>query len=222
MVRFLVHDCGIRQIIDIGTGLPAQGCVHEIAWQFAPDTRIVYADNDPVVVLHSETLLSGNAGTRVINADLRYPDQLLNHSSLHSFIDLDKPVAVLLIAILHFVEDSDNPHQVVDHLKKAIAPGSYLAVSHVTADALPAQAAEEARAAYNETNAPGVPRTREGISRFFDGLEIVPPGIVDAASWKSPIPVRRSARAIFYAGAGRKPELKPGISLLSAETRQDV
>jgi hypothetical protein len=211
LVKFLVRDCGIRQIIDIGTGLPAQGCVHEVAWQFAADTRIVYVDNDPVVTLHSETLLSGNAGVSVIDADLRYPAQLLDHSSLRSSIDLDKPVAVLLIAILHFVEDEAQPYQIVDHLTEAIAPGSFLAVSHVTADALPAEAAEEARATYNDSNAPGIPRTQEEISSFFHGLEIVPPGIVDAASWKSPIPVRRSARAIFYAGVGRKPELKSGI-----------
>ncbi len=118
-VEFLARDCGVEQFIDVGTGLPAQGSVHEVAQRFAPDARVVYADNDPSVVLHAETLLSGNATATVINADLRDPDRILDHPSLRALVDLGQPVAVLLVAILHFVEDTSHPYLIVDYLKDA-------------------------------------------------------------------------------------------------------
>lgn len=140
----------------------------------------------------------------MINADLRDPDRILDHPSLRTLIDLGQPVAVLLVAILHFIEDASHPYLIVDCLKEAMAPGSYLVVSHVTADSLSAEAAGQARAAYEEANAPGVTRTREQVTRFFDGLDLIPPGVVGAATWKAALPFRRSARTIFYAGAARK------------------
>jgi S-adenosyl methyltransferase len=203
-VEFLARDCGIEQFIDIGMGLPAQGSVHEVAWRFAAGAPVVYADNDPAVVLHAETLLSGHAAVEVISADLRDPDRILDHPSLRRLIDLDQPVAVLLVAVLHFIEDASHPYLIVDCLKEAMAPGSYLVISHVTADNLSAGAAGQARAAYEQANAPGVTRTREQITRFFDGLDVIPPGVVSAASWRAPLPLRGGRRTIFHAGTACK------------------
>ena len=203
-VRFLVKDSGIRQFIDIGTGLPTQGSVHEIAQQFASDARVCYVDNDPVVVAHAQALLVKNGNTVAIGRDLRDPDQIIRHPALRALIDLDKPVAILLAAILHFVPDAENPYSVVERLKEVMAPGSYLVISHVTGDELPAEAAERARQLYENSSAPGVMRTRAEVARFFAGLELVPPGVVNASSWGASVPARKSYRTIFYAGVGRK------------------
>lgn len=202
---FLARDCGIRQFIDIGTGLPTRGNVHEIVQHFTPDAHVLYVDNDPVVVTHAQALLADNATTVAINRDLRDPDQILSHPALRALIDIAAPVAVLLIAVLHFVKDSDGVYEIVQRLKDAMAPGSYLVVSHVTGDDLPAEAAERARELYENSTAPGVVRTHQEITRFFDGLEIVPPGVVNVSSWRAGLPARKPGRTIFYAGVGRKP-----------------
>ena len=213
-VEFLARDCGIEQFIDIGTGLPAQGSVHEVARRFVPGARVVYADNDPAVVLHAETLLAGHASAAVISADLRDPGGMLDHPSLRGLIDLDQPVAVLLVAVLHFIVDASEPYLVVDCLKEAMAAGSWLVISHVTADDLSAGAAGRARAAFEQANAPGVTRTREEVTRFFAGLEVIPPGVVSAASWRAPLPVRGSRRTIFMPGPRARP--RAGIAAAAA------
>ncbi|MDQ2815821.1 MAG: SAM-dependent methyltransferase, partial [Actinomycetota bacterium] len=146
-----------------------------------------------------------NAPTVVaINRDLRYPRQIIEHPALQALIDLDQPVAILLVAVLHFIADHDDPYRIVDELKKAIPPGSYLVLSHVTSDAVSADVSHEVQQLYNRTNAAAFPRTRAGIARFFDGLEMVAPGLVDVRSW--PIRSVRSelGRTIFLAGVGRK------------------
>jgi S-adenosyl methyltransferase len=203
-VGFLARDCGFRQFIDIGTGLPTRGNVHEIAQQFTPGARVLYVDNDPVVVTHAQALLANNATTVAINRDLREPDQILGHPALRGLIDINAPVAILLVAVLHFVKDSDGPHDTVARLKDAMAPGSYLVISHVTGDDLPAEAMERTRELYENSTAPGFARTYEEIARFFDGLQIVSPGVVNVSSWRANLPVRKPGRAIFYAGVGRK------------------
>src|SRR6266498_1582061 len=129
VVRFLARDAGIRQFIDIGAGLPTQGNVHEIAQAITPDARVVYVDNDPIVVVHSDALLAGH-NTTAIKADLREPNVILEHPEVREVIDLDQPVAVLLVAVLHFLQDADDPVGVVARLRDAMAAGSYLAISH--------------------------------------------------------------------------------------------
>jgi trans-aconitate methyltransferase len=203
-VGFLAGGCGIEQFIDIGTGLPTRGNVHEIAQQFTPDARVLYVDNDPVVVTHAQALLADNATTVAINRDLRDADQILRHPALRALIDMDAPVAVLLVAVLHFVKDSDGAYEIVERLNGAMAPGSYLVVSHVTGDDLPAEATERARDLYEKSTAPGVARTRREIARFFDSLELVSPGVVNVSSWRANSAAPQPGRTIFYAGVGRK------------------
>jgi hypothetical protein len=205
-VQFLARDAGIRQFVDIGTGLPARENVHEIAHRFARDARVLYVDNDPVVVVHAQALLADNFRTAAINRDLRKPDQILTHPALRALIDLDKPVAILLVAVLHFILDVEDPYTIVDQLKEAAAPGSYLVISHVTGDGISREFAERIRKLYENTSAPGVARSYTEVASFFDDLEMIPPGLVNASSWRtdrSLLP-RRPTRTIFYAGVGRK------------------
>jgi S-adenosyl methyltransferase len=116
-VRFLARDCGIQQFIDIGTGLPTRGNVHEIAARFRPDARVVYVDNDPVVVTHAQALLSGNTAAVAINRDLRYPDEILSHPALQTLIDLSMPTAIMLVAVLHFIKDDDKAYAIAERIK---------------------------------------------------------------------------------------------------------
>src|SRR6266545_7377284 len=129
-VRFLVGEVGIRQILDIGTGIPTAGNVHEVAGQVAPGTRVAYVDNDPIVHVHANALLTGSGTTRIILADLREPEKILQHSKVGELIEFSKPVGLLLVAIVHFLTDADNPAGVLAALRDALPPGSYLALSH--------------------------------------------------------------------------------------------
>ncbi len=204
VVRFLARDAGIRQFIDIGAGLPTQGNVHEIAQAITPDARVVYVDNDPIVVVHSDALLAGH-NTTAIKADLREPNVILEHPEVREVIDLDQPVAVLLVAVLHFLQDADDPVGVVARLRDAMAAGSYLAISHGTSDlprAQPQVAAKVLRA-YQRTSAPVVLRSRAQIERFFDGFELVDPGLVQIQGWRPDGPVPDVAGGI-YGGVARK------------------
>lgn len=204
-VRFLAVEAGICQFIDIGTGLPTQGNVHEIAQQARPGARVVYVDYDPVVVMHAQALLATSASVGVISGDLRDPDGILAHPGLRKLIDPSEPVAVLLVAILHFIADDDGPHAIVEKLKAAVPSGSYLVLSHITGDHVAAEKSEQARAVYQRATEPVFPRWHGAISRFFDGLEIVPPGVVSGAAWRAGQPSPGQGRTLFYAGAGRKP-----------------
>jgi hypothetical protein len=209
-VRFLADEASIRQFIDIGTGLPTQGNVHEVAQSCVPDAPVLYVDYDPVVVSHAQALLADNRTVVAINRDLRWPDQIIAHPALQALIDLDQPVAILLVAILHFIADDDDPHGIVDKLKAAMPPGSYLVLSHVTADDVPAEVTREVRKLYDRTTSPATPRTRADIGRFFDGLEIIPPGLTDVSAWRGLSEAGRELRsdsrpALFFGGVGRKP-----------------
>jgi hypothetical protein len=205
VMRFLAEEKGIRQFIDIGTGLPTQGNVHEIAQVIDPAARVLYVDNDPVVVSHAQALLVDSPTVVAINRDLRHPHEIIGHPALQALIDLDKPVAVLLIAILHFIPDEFDPYGIVDALKAAMPSGSYLVVSHATGDDVPAEVTDQVRELYSEANAPAAPRTREGIMQFFDGLEIIEPGVVNVCDWRRSAGTPRLERTIFLAGVGRKP-----------------
>jgi SAM-dependent methyltransferase len=139
-VGYLATQAGISQFLDIGTGLPAQGSVHEIAQSARPGARVVYVDNDPVVVSHGRALLAKAPGVLAVEGDLRYPRELLTRRAVREFLDFTQPVAVLLVAVLHFVGDAQCPWQAVSAITRRIAPGSYVVISHVTGDDIPARA----------------------------------------------------------------------------------
>lgn len=203
-VRFLTADAGVRQFIDIGTGLPTQGNVHEVAQSINRDARVLYVDYDPVVISHAQALLVKNPLVVAINRDLRDPAQIIAHPALQALIDLNKPIAVLLVAALHFIRDADEPYEIVDELKSAMPSGSYLVVSHVTADDVSGQVTSKVRQLYDRTTAPATPRTREEIGRFFDGMEIIAPGLTDVSVWRTESTPGGLGRTLFYGGVGRK------------------
>jgi S-adenosyl methyltransferase len=206
VVRFLVGVCGIRQIIDIGTGLPTQGNVHQVAQEEAPATRVVYADYDRVVVRHAEALLARNERVAVVHADLRTPRELITHRDMRKLIDFGQPVAVLILATLHFITDDEQPDEIIRLLRSTIAPGSYLALSHITAEDVKPHDSDTARAIYASASAPAIPRTREEILRFFDEMELVPPGLVNIGAWPTAAErhVPEPAKLLMYGGVARK------------------
>jgi hypothetical protein len=208
-VRFLAEEAGMRQFLDIGAGLPAAGAVHELVRGVVPQARVLYADCDPVVLRHADALVGGALNTAAIQADLRRPRELLAQPTTQRLIDLGEPVAILLVAVLHFIEDSEDPWAIVNWFKDHMASGSYLVISHVTADHIAPAAAAQARAVYDGASAPGVARNRGQIARFFEGLEMVAPGLVDVSSWR-PAYLGPAADdpVLFYAGIGSKS--KPG------------
>ena len=205
-VWFLVRDAGIRQFLDIGTGLPTLGNVHEVAHAADPLSHVVYVDNDPVVVTHANALLADSLRVTAVQADLRDPDRLLSLPAVRAVIDFAQPMAVLMVAVLHFVEDREDPWSIVSKYKSMMAPGSYLALSHVTGDGSPDEAVRQAVEIYEHASAPGIARSRTQVARFFHGLDMVAPGLVDPNCWRCPAPTDKPAPAIFYAGMGRKPD----------------
>jgi hypothetical protein len=195
VVTYLVKEAGVRQFLDIGTGIPSADNVHDVAQAIDPKARVVYVDNDPIVLAHARRLLSktpDGGATAYIHADLRQPDTILNHPDLHTTLDLTKPVALLLISVAHFLADSDDPHGKVTRLTETLAPGSHLAMSHLTADFLSAAAAAEyeamVRRESTRSRETGQIRDRAAFARFFDGMELVPPGIVALPDWRSEQP----------------------------------
>jgi trans-aconitate methyltransferase len=204
VVQFLAREAQIRQFIDIGTGLPAEGNAHEVAQEILPDARVLYVDYDPVVIAHAQAMLADNATAVAINRDLRRPQEIIGHPALQALINLDQPVAVLLIAVMNFVTGPDDPYGIVDRLKEVMAPGSYLAISHVSADEVSHELAGSVREIYHGAAAPVVLRTRAEVTRFFDGLDVLPPGVVNGAAWRAGWAEADSGRAIFYGGLARK------------------
>jgi O-methyltransferase involved in polyketide biosynthesis len=212
-VQFLARDAGIRQFLDIGTGLPTRGNVHEIAQAVSPRARVVYAGNDPMVVTHAQALLADSVTVTAVHADLRDPDRLFALPDVEAFIDWDEPVAVLMVAVLHFVADHENPWAIVNTYKATMAPGSYLVLSHITGDDTPGDMVRQAAEVYQHASAPGLARSRAQIAPFFDGLDVAGPGLVNPSQWRHLGPYRRPSPALFYAGAGRKPVTIWGAAL---------
>jgi hypothetical protein len=172
--RWMAAEQGIRQFIDIGSGLPTQSNTHGVVQRAIPGAHVVYVDNDPMVDAYASEFLSGTGTTAVITADLRDPDSILNAPAIQALVDLDQPVGLLLTAVLHFVADDADPWALTARYTGALAPGSYLALSHITHEGLPPRLVEAGVQAYQQAN--GVyPRSREQIARFFAGLELVPP-----------------------------------------------
>ena len=207
-VRYLAEEAGIRQFLDIGTGIPTSPNVHEVAQAVAPDSRVVYVDNDPIVLAHARALLtSQEAGeTSFIGADLRQPKSILDHPTLTSTLDLSQPVAVMLVAVLMYFRDTDNPNpfEMVATLLEAMPPGSYLAITHPTAD-FNAEAMGGAVAAAERSGVTLVPRNQAETEEFFAGLDVVDPGVTPVLSWRPDKPPDDPRSAYYWAGIARKP-----------------
>lgn len=183
-VHFLA-DAGISQFVDIGTGLPTQDNVHQVAQRLVSDARVAYIDNDPVVHSHASALLATDPRTVAIEADMREPAKILQQVTASGFIDLDQPVGVLMVAVLHFLPDSDRPAEIVATFRDHIAPGSYLVISHVTAGDMSPGNLAQALQTYATTSAGSItPRSHEQIMAFFEGLELQEPGLVPVALWR--------------------------------------
>jgi len=211
-VSYLVRDAGITQFLDLGTGIPTSPNVHEIAQGIAPTARIVYVDHDPMVVVHGRALTTSTpeGATAYLHGDLREPETILDHPVLAEVLDLDRPIGLLLVAVLHFLTDADAPYDVVDHLVEALPAGSFLAISHATLDPLPADTAERLSA----LAAPGAGhgafrfRTRAEVSRFLDGLDLVEPGLTPIVEWcpeAYPRPEATVAETAGYVAVARVP-----------------
>jgi S-adenosyl methyltransferase len=187
-VRYLAREAGISQFLDIGSGIPTEQNVHEVAQEAAPGSRIVYVDNDEVAVAHSRLMLEGNPDATVIQADLREPDKILADPETQLLIDFTRPVALLLLAVLHFVPDGAKPAQILATLRDAVSPGSYLVICHACRDVRP-DTADNATAVYNSRVAANLRvRTRDEITALFDGFSLVEPGLVWIPEWRPDSP----------------------------------
>ncbi|MBF8189439.1 SAM-dependent methyltransferase [Nonomuraea sp. K274] len=201
VVRHLAAEAGIRQFIDIGSGLPTQGNVHEIAQSVAPDARVVYVDHDPIVLVHGRAMLAVDDRTTVVEADLRRPDEILDDPETRRLIDFREPVGLLMFAILHHLTDFEDPAGVTARLVARLAPGSHLAVSHFhnpgAAHPEVSKQAYTAEAIFNQHLGTGRWRTRDQILTYFDGLELLEPGLVPLPEWR-PEDADRAEPGITY------------------------
>ncbi|WP_280693583.1 SAM-dependent methyltransferase [Kitasatospora sp. GAS204B] len=197
----LAAQAGVRQFVDIGAGLPSPGNVHQVAQSIDPDARVAYVDNDPIVLTHGRALLADNRTTTVLTGDVRELDELFERPELAALIDLGQPVAVLLLAVLHFVTD-EEAREAVRRVRERVAPGSYLLLSHSTHEGNPERAAEVAKT-WDKTTSGIRLRTRTQVADLFDGWELLEPGVDFVPLWRAEGPTEASTRWM-YAGVGRK------------------
>jgi len=206
VVRYLTSEVGIRQFLDIGTGLPTVNNTHEVAQKLAPECRIVYVDNDPLIMAHARALLTSSPQGRTdyIHADLRDPDTILREAT--RTLDFTQPVALMLLGILNFILDDREAHTIVNRLLDALPSGSYLAVSHPTAEVDTERVLEGMRL-WNESATPPIrPRSRQELTRFFDRLELLEPGVVSDSLWRpDPSDLGAPIEGHHFGGVGRKP-----------------
>lgn len=209
-VRYLAGEAGVRQFLDIGTGLPTMDNTHEVAQRTAPESKIVYVDNDPLVLLHARALLTSTPQGKCdyIEADLREPEKILERAA--ETLDFSRPVAIMLLAIVQFIPDFDESHRIVMRLLEAVPSGSYLALTHATldlGDQASTEANTEAQRHWNERSQETItPRTREQIVRYFDGLELLEPGLVSLPHWRpEPTQWRAPGPVAGFCGVARKP-----------------
>jgi hypothetical protein len=208
-VRYLAGEAGIRQFLDIGTGLPTTGNVHDVAQAIAPSSRVVYADNDPLVLAHARALLTSvpEGRTAYIEADLHDPRAILSSPVVREVLDFSQPIALLIIAVLHFIPDEDKPADILATLLDALPAGSYFVASHVSAEHNPAMIGAAERA-YREAGLPAQARDSDEFARLtFTGLELAPPGVVLVSEWRrdSNAPRPSAAEVSCYGGVARKP-----------------
>jgi hypothetical protein len=204
-VRFVAAE-GVDQFLDIGTGIPTAGNTHEVAQQVDPQARVVYIDNDPIVLAHARALMAGpgHGATTVIQADLREPAAILADPRVREALDFDRPIALMLVAVLHFVDEELDPYGIVATLLDALAPGSYLILSHATGDFDPPATAEAGKEIYKKAAAQVSPRTREQVERFVEGLEPAEPGLVVLPKWRPESAEEAEVWAPGYAVVARK------------------
>ena len=204
-VRYLAGEAGIRQFLDIGTGIPTANNTHEVAQDIAPGSNVVYVDNDPVVLTHARALLvSGEQGhTNYIDADLRDTGRILAEAA--QTLDFSRPVAIMLMAILQHIDEAEDPYAIVDSLLATVPPGSYLAISHPAAD-IETEAMAQMAERLNKLMAEKVTfRNRQQVARFFEGLELVEPGMVRVQEWRPASEIEAKSPAALWGGVGRKP-----------------
>jgi hypothetical protein len=204
-VRYLAGECGVRQFLDIGTGLPVAGNTHQVAQEAAPDARIVYADNDPIVLLHARALLSSTPqGTcDYVEADLRDTAAIVRAAA--RTLDFGAPVALMLLIILHLIPDDDDPYGIVAELMGALPSGSYLVLAHPASDIRAVQMAEMTRRVNERMSGPvATMRDRSAITRFFDGLDLVEPGVVQPQQWRPEPETLSPPQVTAWCGVARK------------------
>jgi hypothetical protein len=210
-VRYLVAEAGVRQFLDIGSGLPTANNVHEVAQAIAPESRVAYADNDPIVTAHARALLTSHpeGRTSYIQADLRDPEAILNHPAVRETLDFGRPIALVLMAILHFFPADDDPAGLVSALLAALPPGSYLVASHTTGDYNDPALAAEGVQAVQRAGVPFQLRTSDEFADLaFVGLELIPPGLVPVSEWRPDVEPGLLPRPVdvgYYGAIGRKP-----------------
>jgi hypothetical protein len=181
-VRYLTA-AGISQFIDIGSGIPTEGNVHETAQRENPEARVLYVDHDPIAVIHSELLLRDTPNTDVLQADLRRPQDILNSPQRRQLIDLSQPVAVLMVAVLHFISEDSTPERLISQFHEAVAPGSYLVISHTSSDARPSEG-QQVSQLYKNAADPMTQRSRARIHELLTGWELIDPGLVWLPEWR--------------------------------------
>ena len=206
VVRYLAGEAGIDQFLDIGVGLPTQGAVHEVAHEVNPEARVVYADYDPVVIAHGQALLAVRDKSIMVQADLRDAAGILAMPEVTAHLDVGKPVAITLFAVLHFIADDRDPAGIVARLRDSVAPGSYLALTHIGSDFFPdKQAMAKAAAVYEKASERVWPRGRDEILGFFDGFDLLEPGLVPKHEWRPVTGVAPQTPTIQWGGVGRRP-----------------
>jgi SAM-dependent methyltransferase len=200
-------ELGVRQFLDLGSGIPTVGNVHEVAREADPTCRVVYVDFEPVAITHAELLLADDRNATAVLADLREPEAVLAAPETRRMLDFDRPVGLLAVGVLQFIPDSDDPWAVLARYRDALAPGSYLALSHFTPDRMPKAMAAGA-GVFRNTAEPITPRTAEQVLRMLDGFDVIDPGLVMTPEWRPESPDEVGddpGRANLYAAVGRKP-----------------
>lgn len=204
-VRYLTREAGIRQFLDIGTGIPTAGNTHQVAQGIAPETRVAYVDYDPIVLAHARALLTSHqaGATEYIHADLRDTSAILSQAS--QLLDFSRPVAVTLLAILHAIPDSDNPHAIVATLMDAVPSGSYLAISHMALDLLGQETEDGLEHMQDQMMRKRfTSRTREQVARFFPDMDLVAPGLARAEEWRPDVGTAEAGKSALWCAVGRK------------------
>jgi SAM-dependent methyltransferase len=205
-VGYLLNQ-GVRQFIDIGSGIPTEGNVHETARAQDEHSRVLYIDHDPVAVAHSELILGDDPSTKVIQADLRRPDEILNAPQLAELIDLSQPVAVLMVAVLHFVSEEDHPSELIARFRDVVVPGSYLVISHLTDEGRPVES-QRVKDLYRSAADPITLRSRGRFEELFAGWDLVEPGVAWVSAWHPDWPDEAGddpSSSTILGGVGRKP-----------------
>jgi len=203
-VRYMAGQ-GIAQFIELGTGLPTRPAVHEAARSLVPDARVLYVDNDPTVTVHNHALLAGHEGIEAVLGDLREPYGIFASPELERLIDFDQPTGVLFVAVLHFIPPEDDPESTVRAFTKYLAPGSHLALSHVTSDGTDPDVIGAIDDVYKAASTPAVFRTADQIRAFFADVDLIPPGLADVTAWPRVSPPAQRPALRVLAGVGRRP-----------------